>query len=108
MTKKILVFGANGAIGRYLVDYFYERKAEHNIELVTADLNGSGFLDERSKFYQVDISKKEQVDGLPTDIYAVIDLATTMPARMKGFNPKHYLDVNIGGTFNILEFCKKK
>ncbi|WP_195669465.1 NAD-dependent epimerase/dehydratase family protein [Bacteroides intestinalis] len=107
MTKKILVFGANGAIGRYLVDYFYERKAEHNIELVTADLNGSGFLDERSKFYQVDISKKEQVDGLPTDIYAVIDLATTMPARMKGFNPKHYLDVNIGGTFNILEFCKK-
>ena len=106
--KKILVFGANGAIGRYLVDYFYERKEEHNIELITADLSGSQFLEERSEFHQVDISKKEQVDSLPKDIYAIIDLATIMPARMKGFDPKLYLDVNIGGTFNVLEFCKNK
>ena len=44
---------------------------------------------------------------MPKDLYAVIDLATTMPARMVGFDPKLYLDTNIGGTFNMLEFCKK-
>ena len=105
--KKILILGANGAIGRYMVDYFYERKNEHDITLVTADLNCSDFLTERSEFYQVDVSKKEQVESLPKDLYAVIDLATTMPARMVGFDPKLYLDTNIGGTFNMLEFCKK-
>lgn len=104
--KKILILGANGAIGRYMVDYFYERRAEHDITLVTADLNCCDFVAKRSEFHQVDISKKEQVETLPKDLYAVIDLATTMPARMVGFNPKLYLDTNIGGTYNILEFCK--
>jgi len=104
--KKILIFGANGAIGRYMVDYFYERRDENNISLITADIVESKFLTDRSQFYKVDISKREEVDTLPKDIYAIIDLATTMPARMIGFDPKLYLDTNIGGTFNILEFCK--
>ncbi len=36
--KKILILGANGGIGRNLVDYFYERKTENGLELLTADL----------------------------------------------------------------------
>jgi UDP-glucose 4-epimerase len=104
--KKILIFGANGGIGRYMVDYFYERRNEYGISLVTADLYSSKFIEERTEFHKVDISDKEAVDSLPKDLYAVIDLATTMPARMIGFNPKLYIDTNIGGTYNILEFCK--
>ena len=45
---------------------------------------------------------------LPTDdIYAVVDLAGAMPARMKGYYPQKYIDVNITGTLNILDFCRK-
>ena len=29
--KKILILGANGAIGRYLVDYFYEKRKEYEM-----------------------------------------------------------------------------
>lgn len=104
--KKILIFGANGAIGRYLVDYFFERRYENNIQLITADIEECDFLKERSEFIKTDIGNSSQVNRLPKDLYAVIDLATTMPARMIGFNPKLYLDTNIGGTFNVLEFCK--
>lgn len=107
--KKILILGGNGAIGQYMVDYFYDRRQEHDIELITADINDkdTGFIQNRSKFFRLDVGKKEEFKQLPTDIYAVIDLATHMPARMKGFDPQHYVDTNISGTLNVLEFCKE-
>lgn len=105
-TKKILIFGANGAIGRYMVDYFYERREEYGISLVTADLNSCSFIEERSEFHRVDVGKKEDFEKLPKDIYAAINLATVMPARMEGFDPRPYIETNIGGTCNLLEFCK--
>jgi UDP-glucose 4-epimerase len=104
--KKILILGASGAIGRYLIDYFYERSSEWNIELITGDIRENSFVKERSSFFQMDVSIKESFEQLPKDIYAVIDLATFMPARMIGYDPKKYIDINIVGTYNILEFCK--
>ena len=59
------------------------------------------------KYYQVDITKKEEFQKLPKDVYAVVDLAGTMPARMKGYEPQKYIDVNITGTLNILNYCKE-
>ena len=29
-----------------------------------------------------------------------------MPARMIGYDPKLFIETNIGGTYNVLEFCK--
>lgn len=104
--KKILILGANGGIGRNLVNYFFERRAENDIELLTADLESCKFMENRSKYYHIDIRKKEDFDVLPKDIYCVIDLATTMPARMVGFDPQKYIDTNISGTCNVLEFCR--
>jgi len=107
MNKKILILGANGNIGRYCVDYFYERREEYNISLLTADLEGGSFIKERSQFFQMDVSDTEAWKKIPTDIYAIIDFATTMPARMEGYDPGKYLRVNIKGTYNVLEFCRK-
>lgn len=103
---KILIFGACGAIGKYLVDYFYERREEKGLSLLTADINECEFIKKRSEYYRIDISDYKQVNTLPKDIDCIIDLATVMPARMQGFNHKKYVDVNIGGTMNILEFCR--
>ncbi|MCK9627022.1 MAG: NAD(P)-dependent oxidoreductase [Bacteroidales bacterium] len=104
--KKILILGASGAIGKYLVDYFYEKKQEFNISLITGDIKECNFVEQRSDFFHLDVSKNGSFEQLPKDIYAVIDLATTMPARMVGYDPKQYIDINIGGTYNVLEFCK--
>lgn len=30
-----------------------------------------------------------------------------MPARMKGYNPYKYIDVNITGNLNVLEYCRE-
>lgn len=105
--KKILILGANGNIGRYCVDYFYERRDEYSISLLTADLEGGSFIKERSQFFQMDVSDTEAWNNVPSDIYAIIDFATTMPARMEGYDPGKYLRVNIKGTYNVLEFCRK-
>jgi len=104
--KKILILGASGAIGRYLVDYFYARRHENDIALITGDIKECNFVKQRSEYFHLDVSKKESFEQLPKDIYAVIDFATIMPARMVGYDPKLYIDTNIGGTYNVLEFCK--
>lgn len=105
--KNILILGANGNIGRNCVDYFYERRDEYNISLFTVDLEECSFIKERSQFFKMDVSDTEAWKELPLDIYAIIDLATTMPARMEGYDPGKYLRVNIKGTYNVLEFCRK-
>ncbi|MCX6970130.1 MAG: NAD(P)-dependent oxidoreductase [Verrucomicrobia bacterium] len=104
--KKILILGASGAIGRYLVDYFYDRRHECDVALITGDLRKCDFVKQRSDYFHLDVSKKTSFEQLPEDIYAVIDLATIMPARMVGYDPKQYIDTNICGTYNVLEFCK--
>jgi len=106
--KKVLILGAAGNIGTYLVDYFYDRKEEYGLELITADLSSNKFIEEHSKFYKFDIRERDTFEALPENIYAVIDLATTMPARMLGFHPESYVRTNIDGTVNVLEFCREK
>lgn len=104
--KKILILGGNGAIGKYMLDYFNERKEEYGIKVLIGDIEESDFVKQNSDFYRIDVSKKDDFNQLPKDIYAIIDLATHMPARMAGFDPQHYVDTNISGTLNVLEFCK--
>lgn len=47
------------------------------------------------EYIQIDITKKKEFNKLPVDVYAVVDLAGLMPARMKGYDPYKYIDVNI-------------
>ena len=54
----------------------------------------------------MDITNKDNFNILPNDIFAVIDLAGMLPARMEGFYPEQYIKTNIEGTLNVLEFCK--
>lgn len=105
--KKIVVFGASGDTGTYFVRYFLEHYKGDDYEIIAV---GSRKTDKFAcmgvTYYQVDISKKNEFDKLPTDVYAVVDLAGAMPARMKGYDPQRYIDVNITGNLNILEFCR--
>ena len=105
--KKIVVFGASGDTGRYFIDYFREHYNEKNYEIVAVGRRDTNLFESIGvKYYRVDICKKDSFDVLPRDIYAVVDLAGAMPARMKGYDPQKYIDVNITGTLNILEYCR--
>ena len=106
--KNIIVFGASGDTGHYFVNYFLEHNKDSNYQIIAS---GSRKTDDFKKinvpYYQVDITKKEDFNKLPRDVYAVVDLAGAMPARMRGYDPYKYIDVNITGNLNILEYCKE-
>lgn len=105
--KKILVFGASGDTGKYFVNYFKENYTGDEYSVVAVGTRQTDYFEKINvPYYRVDISKKDDFLKLPKDVYAVVDLAGAMPARMKGYDPQKYIDVNITGTLNVLQFCK--
>lgn len=109
MSKKykVLILGANGGIGKYLVDYFNELDRD-DLEIIGTGRHPYNFGNIKNFSYiQMDMFNKEDFDKLPKDVYAVIALAGAMPARMKGYHPEQYINTNIVGMFNVLEYCRK-
>ena len=106
--KKIVVFGASGDTGKYFVRYFMDNYSGNEYEIVAVGTRKTDFFKNMNvAYYQVDITRNEDFDILPKDVYAVVDLAGAMPARMRGYNPYKYIEVNITGNLNILEYCRK-
>lgn len=106
--KKIVVFGASGDTGRYFVKYFLENYKGDEYELIATGTRDTNYFDNLGiKYYRVDITNKCDFNKLPTGVYAVLDLAGLMPARMNGYHPQKYIDVNITGNLNILEYCRQ-
>ena len=105
--KKILIFGATGDTGKYLVDYLQAHLDLTIYSILATGRRATSFFEKRGiQYYQVDVSDKNAFIKLPRDVYAVVDLAGLMPARMQGYDPQQYIDVNITGTLNILEYCR--
>lgn len=106
--KNVIVFGASGDTGRYFVKYFQDYYDGNELEVIAVGTRNTNDFDLMGiKYYQVDITQKEEFKKLPKNVYAVVDLAGVMPARMKGYNPQRYIDVNITGTLNILNYCRE-
>lgn len=105
----VIIFGAAGFIGTYLV----ERLAEDGYSVLAADMNALGreyYKKKRVRYVSVDITKKEDFKQLSTDgIEAVIHLAAMQPANVSEatYDPSKYIEVNVMGTINILEHCRK-
>lgn len=106
--KKIVVFGASGDTGQYFIKYFLEHYKDGEYQIVATGTRETDYFDQLNvPYYRVDITNKDEFSKLPNDVYAVVDLAGAMPARMKGYNPYKYIDVNITGNLNVLEYCRK-
>lgn len=106
MKKKIIVFGATGDTGKYFVNYLLENK-DSDFEIIASGTRETDYFNKIGiQYIPVNITDKNDFEKLPKDVYAVVHLAGYMPARMEGYNPYKYIDVNITGTLNILEFCR--
>jgi len=108
----IIVLGASGFVGMYTVERLI---ADGKSVLATgrdfrmkAILEGMG-----ASFETVDITKKEDFEKLPKDgVEGVILLAGLLPANAKvditkDENAEDYFRVNVIGTINVLEYCRK-
>lgn len=107
--KKIIIFGATGNVGSYVLKYAREYFDPQKYEVIASGRRKTDFFTKRGiPYYSVDISKHEDFKVLPQDdIYAVIYLAAQIPSYMDEYRPEQYIQSNIVGAFNVLEYCRE-
>lgn len=107
--KKIIVMGSAGNLGMYFIDYLINNLNFEEYEIIATGRKSEYPYDfYKGKYIQLDIMKKEDFEKLPKeDVMAVVDFAGLLPAYFKDDNPYRYVDVNIIGTLNVLEYCAK-
>lgn len=105
--KTIVIFGATGGVGAYTA--LYLKDFGYNIIAVGKRKSDNNFFENINiKYYSVNITLENTFSVLPTsEIDAIIHLAGSLPARMEGYNPQEYIDTNITGTLNIINYAVK-
>ena len=101
---KVLVTGATGFLGKYLV----QELVENNYEVVALGRNekiGKTLENEKVKFFKGDIENKNDILEASKNCSAVIHAAAL--STVWGSWEKFY-NINVLGTKNIVEICEKK
>jgi len=118
--KTIMVTGCAGFIGFHLV----ESLLDHDVLVIGVD-NLNNFYDVKIKYDRIEKLKSKKTNSfifVEHDIYqpfanslfdsanidSLIHLAAQAGVRYSLENPKAYLDSNVIGTYNVLEFARKK
>lgn len=107
--KKIIIFGATGNVGSYVWKYAreYFNPAEYEI-IASGRRSTSFFSDQGAEYCPVDLTDTGAFESLPKDnVYAVIYLAAQIPSYMDDYHPEQYINSNIIGAYNVLEYCRK-
>ena len=107
--KKIIIFGGYGNTGKYLIDYLYDNIDTNTYKLIAVGRKKIDRpINNKADYISMDIVNRESFDVFDgNDIYAVINLAGAMPAQTKENDPYIYINTNVIGTLNILDFCVK-
>jgi len=107
--KKIIILGATGNLGAYLTEYCLENLDLNEYEIIASGRRDTDFFNKYGiEYYQIDIKNKDDLKKLPKEnIYAVILLSALLPAYMEGYKPEEYIQTNVIGAFNVLEYCKE-
>lgn len=103
----IIIIGASGFIGTYLVDELI--KNGYDVLATGRRLSALQYYKENNiKSIELDITNPKDFDKLPTEgVEAVVLLAALLPANLTEDNPYAYIDVNVKGTLNVLEYCRR-
>jgi UDP-glucose 4-epimerase len=105
-NKMIIVIGASSFVGTYLVD---ELIAQGREVFATghSNINHEYYAKRQIKHAQVDLARKQDLEKLPKEnVEAVVLMASMMPNNDNTRFPQPYVDVNVTGTLNVLEYCR--
>jgi len=104
---KIIVTGGCGFIGSHLVDALIDE----NYEVVVVDdcsaTNEKFYFNDKATYHKVSICDAEKLNVLFEGCDFVFHLAAEARLQDSINNPKRTVDVNVLGTFNVLEACRK-
>ena len=108
----IIVIGATGFIGMYTT----EALIKSGKEVIATGRNkvlGNVLEQMGASFVELDVTRKEDFDALPKEgVEGVILLAGLLPANTTADleneeNAADYFNVNVIGTINVLEYCRR-
>lgn len=107
--KKIIIFGASGNVGSYVTKYAAEFFQGKGFEVIATGRRETKVFDQFGvQYVSVDMLSPADFQKLPQeDVHAVILLAATIPSYMSDYSGEKYLQTNIMGTYNVLEYCRK-
>lgn len=101
--KKAVVFGGSGFVGSHVADSL----TEAGIETTIFDINQSSFINDKQFFIHGNILDQSAVDEAISGKDYVYHLAGQADIGISLEEPKDTLSLNIQGTINILEACRK-
>lgn len=104
--KRVIVFGAAGFIGTYLIEELMS--AGYQVSASDWSEIGAEYYSQlKIPYYKVDIRDKKQFWRIRGNYDFVIHLAALQPANFssKVFSRADYIEINVNGTMNILEFA---
>lgn len=103
--KKVLVFGATGTVGAYTC--LQLKNDGFDVVATGGRSSDGGFFGARGiPYISVDVRDKASFSALPLrGVYGIVQLAGILPARMEGNVPQRYIDINVTGMLNILEYA---
>ena len=104
---KILVTGGAGFIGSHLVDLLvkkgYQIRIIDNLDHQVHRGKKPNYLNPEAEFIKADIRDREKLKKAVSGCRAVFHLAAAVGVGQSQYQIKHYVDVNIGGTANLLD-----
>ena len=109
MKKHVIVFGAAGNLGMYYIDHLLKNLNMKEYEIIaTGTKLKYPFHFYNGTYEQVDITNEKDFDKLPqSNVYAIVDFAGVLPAYLEKDEPHKYVDINVTGTLNVLEYARK-
>ena len=109
MKKKIILFGATGNTGSYLLKYALNFFDGNEYEIIASGRRETDFFDRMGvQYFPVDITKEEAFSKLPTEnVYAVMLLSAVIPSYMASYEPNKYVESIVIGGYNVMEYCRK-
>ena len=102
----IIVTGATGFVGRYLIDYLVNL-GETVVAVGHTKKHDKFFEDRNVTLVSMDVSNPDSFSILPKkSVKAFVHLAAVIPATVKDICSDIFLQTNTLGTLNALNFCK--